>query len=71
LFHYLVPPMSGYRVIDLTAAVLFKGAGIVVRLSDRLAGWTARRLRRLDTRLRSSGKQVSNSEMLAFTKREA
>lgn len=70
LFHYLVPPMSGYCLIDIVAAALFKGAGLIVRLSDRLAGWIAKRLRHLDNRLRSSGISVSNSEMLAFGKHE-
>ncbi len=71
LFHYLVPPMSGYRLVDIAAAAFFKLAGLVVRMSDRLASRIATRLRRLDDKLRSSGKRVSNSEMLAFRKREA
>jgi len=70
LFHYLVPPMSGYRPIDITAAALFKLTGLVVGVSDRLASRVATRLRRLDNKLRSSDVMVSNSEMLAFRKRE-
>jgi len=71
LFHYLVPPMSGYRLVDLAAAGLFKLAGLIVRMSDRFASWVATRIRRLDNKLRSSERQVSNSEMLAFGKSEA
>lgn len=68
LFHYLVPPLSGYRLIDYTAAGIFKIVGVVVRVSDRFAGGLATRLRRLDQRLREAGKEVSNSEMLVFRK---
>ena len=68
LFHYLVPPLSGRRSIDLAAAGLFKSAGLVMRVSDRIASWTATRLRRLDSGLRASGRRVSNSEMFAFRK---
>ena len=71
LFHFLVPPLSGYRPVDYVSAGLFKAAGLLMRLSDRFAGWVATRLRRLDARLRSSGKHVSNSEMFAFRKNGA
>ena len=70
LFHYLVPPLSGYRLIDFVAAGFFKLAGLILRLSDRLANWIAVRLRRFDNRLRSSGRRVSNSEILVFEKGE-
>lgn len=70
LFHYLVPPLSGYRLIDFVAAGFFKLAGLILRLSDRLANWIAVRLRRFDSRLRSSGRRVSNSEILVFEKGE-
>jgi SAM-dependent methyltransferase len=70
LFHYLVPPLSGYRLVDLMAAGFFKLAGLIVRLSDRFASWVAVRLRRFDNRLRLSGRRVSNSEMLVFGKGE-
>ena len=70
LFHYLVPPISGYRLIDFMAAGFFKLAGFIVRMSDRLANWIAVRLRRFDNRLRSSGRRVSNSEILVFEKGE-
>lgn len=68
LFHYLVPPLSGSRIVDYATAGMFKLLGFVLRISDRLAGWVARRVRRADERLRASGKQVSNSELLAFGK---
>jgi SAM-dependent methyltransferase len=68
LFHYLVPPLSGYRLFDYAVAGVFKVVGVVVRVSDRLADRLARRLRRLDQRLRKAGKEVSNSEMLVFRK---
>lgn len=71
LFHYLVPPISGYRPIDFAVAGLFKLAGLFLRVSDRLANRFAKRLRRIDNKLRSSDRQVSNSEMLVFGKREA
>jgi len=70
LFHYLVPPISGYRPIDFSVAGVFKLVGHIVRMSDRLAGWMAMRLRRLDSRLRLSGRQVSNSEMFVFKRFE-
>ncbi len=70
LFHFLVPPLSGYRSVDVAAAAMFKLTGQVVRFSDRLANWVARHLRRLDDRLRSSGRRVSNSEMLVFGRGE-
>jgi SAM-dependent methyltransferase len=70
LFHYLIPPISGYRPIDITAAALFKLTGLVLRTSDQLASLVASRLQRLDKKLRSSNVKVSNSEMLAFRKHE-
>ena len=68
LFHFLVPPLSGHRLIDFLAASLFKVAGLIVRVSNTLANWAATKLRRLDTRLRSNGRRASNSEMLVFNK---
>jgi SAM-dependent methyltransferase len=70
LFHYLIPPLSGYRMVDFSVAGVFKLAGFIVRMSDRLARWVAVRLRHVDNRLRSSGRRVSNSEMLIFRKGE-
>jgi len=68
LFHFLVPPLSGNRVIDYLAAAVFKATGLVIRISDRLASWLAKTVRRLDTRLRTNGRRVSNSEFLVFRK---
>jgi SAM-dependent methyltransferase len=70
LFHYLVPPVSGYRVIDFTVAGFFKLAGLILQVSDGLADWTATRLRGFDSKLRLTGRQVSNSEMFVFRKFE-
>lgn len=70
LFHYLIPPLSGYRVVDFLVAGVFKLAGYILRMSDRLARWVGGRLRDVDKRLRSSGRRVSNSEMLIFRKGE-
>jgi len=70
LFHYLIPPLSGYRMVDFSAAGVFKLAGLILRMSDRLARWVAVQLRHVDNRLRSSGRRVSNSEMLIFRKGE-
>lgn len=66
LFHYLVPPLSGNRLVDYVAASVFKLVGVVVRLSDRLAHRLAMALRRHDRRLRSRERRVANSEMLVF-----
>jgi len=66
LFHFLVPPLSGSRWIDIPAAAVFKVTGLVLRLSKSLASWTAAALRRLDTRQRELGRRVSNSEMIVF-----
>lgn len=66
LFHYLVPPLSGSRVVDLSAATVFKAAGFVLRLSGSLAARSAAALRRFDARQRQQGRRVSNSEMLVF-----
>ena len=68
LFHYLVPPLSGNRLLDYAAAGAFKMVGAIVSVSDRLAGGLARRVRRLDQKLRQAGKTVSNNEMLVFRK---
>lgn len=68
LFHYLMPPITGYRVIDYIAAAAFKVTGLIVSMSDRLATWTAVSIRNLDTRLRERGRRVSNNEMFVFEK---
>lgn len=66
LFHYLVPPLSGSRVIDVMAAAVFKAIGYGLRLSAALASRLAGALRRHDARLRARGRRVANSEMLVF-----
>ena len=71
LFHYLMPPITGNRFVDYLAAATFKVTGMVVSLSNRLATWTAQRVRRFDTRLRAKGRKVSNNEMFVFRKHEA
>ena len=70
LFHYLIPPLSGYRIVDLSVAGVFKLAGFILRMSDPLARWAAKRIRHLDSKLRLTGREVSNSEMLVFRKIE-
>lgn len=71
LFHYLVPPLSGSRLIDVLAAGVFKIAGLVLRLSAPLASRAAAALRRLDNRMRERGRHVANSEMLVFKPSDA
>lgn len=66
LFHFLVPPITGMKIADLSFAALFKLFGMLLRASDRLAAWCASKLRRLDTRLRARGVTVPNSELLVF-----
>jgi hypothetical protein len=43
---------------------------MIVSMSNRLATWTAKRIRRFDTRLRAKGRKVSNNEMFVFRKYE-
>ena len=66
LFHFLVPPIAGIRIIDLVFGVIFKTTGLVLGMSDRLATWAASRLRRLDTRMRKRNVSLSNGELLVF-----
>lgn len=68
LFHFLVPPISGIRFIDLFLSGTFKLLGYTLRLNDRLATWTASRLRRLDTRMRQRGVTLRNGELLVFAR---
>jgi len=70
LFHFLVPPVSGYRLVDISTAGIFKLAGFILRISDRFARWAATRLRHFDSKLRLSGRKVSNSEMFVFRSRK-
>ena len=66
LFHFLVPPITEIRIIDLSFAAVFKVFGLVLRLNDRLAAWAASALRRLDKSMRSRGVKVSNCELFVF-----
>lgn len=68
LFHFLVPPITGNKVIDFLFAAMFKVFGLVLRLNDRLAAWTASKLRRLDTYLRRKDVRVPNCEFLVFAR---
>ena len=69
LFHFLVPPVTGLRVIDLLFAVAFNLFGRAVRLNDRLAAWAAAKLRRLDRRLRRDNVSLQNGELLVFERK--
>ena len=71
LFHFLVPPLSGNRLIDYPAAALFKAAGYVLRISGALASRMAAALRRYDAEQRDRGRQLSNSELLVFRQAKA
>ena len=66
LFHFLVPPITEIRIIDLSIAAVFKVFGLVLRLNDRLAAWAASTLRRLDKRMRARGVHMSNCELFVF-----
>lgn len=66
LFHFLVPPITGIKIADLPLAALFKVFGLFLQVNDRLAGWSASKLRQLDDRLRARGVTVPNSELLVF-----
>ena len=66
LFHYLIPPITEIRVIDLSFAAVFKVFGLILRLNDRLAVWAASALRRLDEKMRARDTYVSNCEFLVF-----
>jgi len=68
LFHSLVPPIAGIRIIDLLLGGLFKVFGCGLRLNDRLASRVAAQLRRLDTRMRERGVSMWNNELLVFSK---
>lgn len=68
LFHFLVPPITGTKVIDFLSAAVFKVLGLVLRLNDRMAAWVASKLRRLDTSLRRRDVRVPNCEFLVFAR---
>lgn len=69
LFHFLVPPITEIRVIDLSIAAVFKIFGCTLRLNDRLVVWAASALRRLDARMRARGIHVRNCEFLVFARK--
>ncbi len=71
LFHFLVPPIIGVRIIDLCFAVAFNLFGRGVRLNDRIAAWFAAKLRRLDTRMRRRNVSLQNGELLLFARSSA
>jgi SAM-dependent methyltransferase len=66
LFHFLVPPIAGVRIIDRLFGGAFKIFGLGLSLNDRLATWAATKLRRLDTRMRKRNISMSNGELLVF-----
>ena len=66
LFHFLVPPITGIRIADFLTAAVFKVFGLLLRVSDGLAAWSASKLRHLDSRLRMRGVTVPNCEFLVF-----
>ena len=71
LFHFLVPPITGIRIIDRFFGGAFKVFGCGLRLNDRLATWTASKLRRLDARMRKHNVSMANNELLVFARSAA
>ena len=70
LFHFLVPPLAGIRIVDLLIGGVFNVFGRCLRLNDRLATWVAAKLRRLDARMRTRGVSLKNGELLAFARND-
>ncbi len=68
LFHFLVPPIAGIRIIDLLFGGVFNVFGRGLRLNDRLATWAAAKLRRLDARRREHNVSMPNGELLVFAR---
>ncbi len=68
LFHFLVPPLAGIRIIDLFFGGVFKVFGRCLRMNDRLATWAAAKLRRLDARMRKRGVSMPNNELLVIAR---
>lgn len=68
LFHFLVPPIIGFRFLDYPVAALYKLSGLLLRQSSRVTRGFARLCRRLDASLRKRGMRISNNELLAFRK---
>ena len=71
LFHFLVPPITGIRIIDLLFGGIFKVFGRGLRLNDRLAIWAAGKLRRLDARMRQRNVSMPKGELLVFARSAA
>ena len=71
LFHFLVPPIAGIRIIDLLVGGVFNVFGRGLRLNDRLATWVAAKLRRLDARMRERNVSMPNNELLVFARSAA
>jgi SAM-dependent methyltransferase len=71
LFHFLVPPIAGIRIIDVLLNGVFKVFGYCLRLNDRVASGIAGQLRRLDSRLRERGVSMPNNELLVFARSAA
>ncbi len=70
LFHFLVPPLAGIRVVDFLIGGVFKVFGYGLCLNDRLATWIAAKLRRLDARMRERSISVPNNELLVFARND-
>ena len=68
LFHFLVPPVTGIRLLDYLAAFAFRMTGIGIRRMDFASKILATSMRRLDTFLRHHDIKASNSELLVFRK---
>lgn len=68
LFHFLVPPITGIRIIDLLFSAVFKVSGYILRLNGGLASRAAAKIRRLDERLRARDVSLQNGELLLFSR---
>lgn len=68
LFHFLVPPITEWRVIDWCAAAAFNVFGRLIRINDWFAARVAATIRELDTRLRQRKIWLRNGELLVFAR---
>lgn len=66
LFHFLVPPYTGIRIIDFLSSGAFALFGRILRLNEQFSLWVASRLRRLDQSMRERGVSLRNGELLVF-----
>jgi len=71
LFHFLVPPITGIRIIDWFFGGVFNVFGHGLQLNDRFATWAAAKLRRLDARMRQRSVSIPNNELLVFARSTA